>query len=191
MDPNPYVGPRAFDTDESGYFFGRDEETEILQGLVMSRRVVLLFAKSGVGKSSLVRAGLIPRLTATRTAGRGHRARQLPPKMKALPIATVGGALPAQISPKNVHSFIALYSLRPYADPKALAGQTLADGLTNLIGNNEDSPQDNIPACCLTWIRRRLSPSSSATPSAKRRPASAAGCVTAFRAAALSKRSTR
>ena len=60
MGRNPYVGPRAFNIDESDYFFGREEETEILQGLVMSRRVVLLFAKSGVGKSSFLNAGVIP-----------------------------------------------------------------------------------------------------------------------------------
>ena len=145
MDRNPYVGPRAFDIDESDYFFGREEETEILQGLVMSRRVVLLFAKSGVGKSSLVRAGLIPRLTAERKVGRGNRARQLPPKMKALPIATVGGALPTQIAPNNVYSFIALYSMRPDADPNDLVGQTLAEGLAELIDYDGHTPQDSIP----------------------------------------------
>ncbi len=149
MDGNPYVGPRAFNTAESDYFFGREEEIEILQGLVMSRRVVLLFAKSGVGKSSLVRAGLIPRLTAERTVGRGRRARRLPPKMKTLPIGTVGGGLPSQLNQPldNVYSFIALYSMQSDddVDPNTLAGQTLAEGLADLIGSDGNSPPDDLP----------------------------------------------
>ena len=72
---NPYVGPRAFEEEESQYFFGRDQEIEILSSLVMARRVSLFFAQSGAGKSSLLRAGLIPELTRQEKIGRGRRAR--------------------------------------------------------------------------------------------------------------------
>ncbi|MBI5878289.1 MAG: hypothetical protein HZB53_11620 [Chloroflexi bacterium] len=59
---NPYVGPRAFQTGEALY--GRDGEIDDLFNLLVARRIVLLYAPSGAGKSSLVQAGLIPRLRA-------------------------------------------------------------------------------------------------------------------------------
>lgn len=58
--PNPYVGPRAFQTGER--LFGRDYEIHELLNLFVAQRIVLLHAPSGAGKSSLVNAGLIPRL---------------------------------------------------------------------------------------------------------------------------------
>lgn len=58
---NPYVGPRAFETGEQLY--GRDRDTTNLYYLLLSERIVLLFSPSGAGKSSLVQAGLMPRLT--------------------------------------------------------------------------------------------------------------------------------
>jgi WD40 repeat protein len=58
--PNPYVGPRAFKTGETLY--GRDGDILNLYYLLLAERVVLLFSPSGAGKSSLIHAGLIPRL---------------------------------------------------------------------------------------------------------------------------------
>jgi WD40 repeat protein len=56
---NPYVGPRPYERDESGRFFGRDAEIRRLVSQIVSHRVVLLYAASGAGKSSLLSAGLI------------------------------------------------------------------------------------------------------------------------------------
>ena len=58
--PNPYVGPRAFETGETLY--GRDRELQDLLDLLIAERIVLLYSPSGAGKSSLIHAGLIPRL---------------------------------------------------------------------------------------------------------------------------------
>ena len=58
--PNPYVGPRAFRTGEKLY--GRDREVRELLDLLIAERIVLLHSPSGAGKSSLVQAGLFPRL---------------------------------------------------------------------------------------------------------------------------------
>ena len=58
--PNPYVGPRAFETGETLY--GRDHELRDLLDLLIAERIVLLYSPSGAGKSSLIHAGLIPRL---------------------------------------------------------------------------------------------------------------------------------
>lgn len=59
---NPYVGLRPFDIDESLLFFGRDDQTlELLQRL-HNFSFVAVVGSSGSGKSSLLRAGLIPAL---------------------------------------------------------------------------------------------------------------------------------
>lgn len=59
---NPYVGLRPFRDDENLLFFGRDEQTlELLQRLHHNRFVAVV-GSSGSGKSSLIRAGLIPAL---------------------------------------------------------------------------------------------------------------------------------
>ena len=58
--PNPYVGPRSFETGETLY--GRDRELQDLLDLLIAERIVLLYSPSGAGKSSLIHAGLVPRL---------------------------------------------------------------------------------------------------------------------------------
>lgn len=57
-----YPGTRAFEEDEQLLFFGRNEEIRRLHALVLANNLVVLFAKSGIGKSSLLNAGLIPLL---------------------------------------------------------------------------------------------------------------------------------
>ena len=58
----PYVGPQPFIRDDPRGFYGRDAELESLTDLVVSDRIVLLYAPSGAGKSSLIEARLAPRL---------------------------------------------------------------------------------------------------------------------------------
>src|SRR4051795_8230121 len=61
-DENPYVGPRPFEAGDAGLFFGRDGEINDLVALIVSNQVVLLYAASGAGKSSLVNAAVIGQL---------------------------------------------------------------------------------------------------------------------------------
>lgn len=60
-DPRPYVGPQPFERGQKN-FYGRQREEADLFDLVTSHREVLLYAVSGAGKTSLLNAGLIPRL---------------------------------------------------------------------------------------------------------------------------------
>src|SRR5262245_33251738 len=61
---NPFVGLRPFDSDEALLFFGRREQTvELLQQLHRTHFIAVV-GSSGCGKSSLIRAGLIPKLKA-------------------------------------------------------------------------------------------------------------------------------
>ena len=57
---NPYVGPVPFR--EGQKLYGREKETDELLDLLVSKRIVLLIAPSGAGKTSLIQAALIPRL---------------------------------------------------------------------------------------------------------------------------------
>jgi WD40 repeat protein len=126
---NPYVGPRPFETSDQGFFVGRDEEIKILEGQVMSRRASLLFAQSGAGKTSLLRAGLIPELTRPLEVGRGQRKR-VEQKMGVLPILTVGGAQ-SRLPPTVANPFLlnALSKLLPNAGLTELAGLSLRAAL--------------------------------------------------------------
>lgn len=57
-----YPGVRPFERSERNTFFGRDQDLDHLFLLVSREPVTVLFGKSGTGKSSLVNAGLLPRL---------------------------------------------------------------------------------------------------------------------------------
>jgi len=58
-----YPGVRPFETHEKHLFFGRSRDIEELYDLLLLERLTVLFAKSGYGKSSLLKAGIIPKFT--------------------------------------------------------------------------------------------------------------------------------
>ncbi len=58
----PYKGLDVFEEEDAGLFFGREELVDDLVGRVKASRTVFITGPSGSGKSSLVRAGLIPAL---------------------------------------------------------------------------------------------------------------------------------
>ena len=59
---NPYVGPRTFERAQGHLFFGREAEARDLLARVVSERLLLFYAQSGAGKSSLINARLTPAL---------------------------------------------------------------------------------------------------------------------------------
>jgi WD40 repeat protein/DNA-binding SARP family transcriptional activator len=59
---NPYKGLRAFGEADAPDFFGRQSEVDDLVAAVVDNRLVGVVGPSGSGKSSLVRAGLLPAL---------------------------------------------------------------------------------------------------------------------------------
>lgn len=58
----PYPGLRPYRETEKNNFFGRETDAAILIDKILTNRFTLLFAASGVGKSSLLQAAVIPRL---------------------------------------------------------------------------------------------------------------------------------
>lgn len=65
LDPqNPWPGLEAFTESSRRYFHGRDAEIDELARRVAGAPLTVLLGKSGLGKSSLLMAGLLPRLRA-------------------------------------------------------------------------------------------------------------------------------
>ena len=58
-----YPGTRPFSAHDRHLFFGRNDDIRKLSELIVLEKLVVLFSKSGYGKSSLLNAGVIPRLT--------------------------------------------------------------------------------------------------------------------------------
>jgi len=61
-DVCPYQGLQTFDEEHSEFFFGRDADIQRLVEKLKSSRFLAVLGPSGSGKSSLVRAGLVPAL---------------------------------------------------------------------------------------------------------------------------------
>ena len=68
---SPYKGLVPFDDSDldARFFFGRERETELVSANLMASRLTVLYGPSGVGKTSLLRAGVVRRLRALAPVG--------------------------------------------------------------------------------------------------------------------------
>src|SRR5437764_3064631 len=63
VDPqHPWLGLDSFSEETRAYFYGREEEVAELARRVQRKALTLLFGQSGLGKTSILRAGIVPRL---------------------------------------------------------------------------------------------------------------------------------
>lgn len=124
---NPYLGPRTFEERHAHLFFGRDRESRELLSTVISEPLVLFYAPSGAGKSSLINARLIPGL---RQEG-----------FLLLPTGRIGGAVADdQLAADNVFVHSLLASINQDLVPKDdLPFMPLASYL-RLARENMDDP---------------------------------------------------
>jgi hypothetical protein len=67
----PYPGLRPFESNEWPIFFGREKNVAETVDRLIDRQFVALHGDSGCGKSSLIRAGVIPRLESDQARGGG------------------------------------------------------------------------------------------------------------------------
>ncbi|MET8001330.1 tetratricopeptide repeat protein [Nonomuraea glycinis] len=110
----PYKGIGAFDVQDRHVFFGRCKESRALTELWRTQRLTVLYGASGIGKTSLLRAGVIPGLS--------------PNKTDVLPLGRVSYAsrFPrAALPPHNPHTLALLMSWSPTATPTRMAGMTI------------------------------------------------------------------
>lgn len=66
---NPYMGLKPFEREQAEYFFGREQAVRALLDRLSQNRFLAVIGPSGSGKSSLVRAGLLPELERDRISG--------------------------------------------------------------------------------------------------------------------------
>ena len=63
VDPqHPWLGLDSFTEETRAYFYGREEEVAELGRRVQRKLLTILFGQSGLGKTSILRAGIVPRL---------------------------------------------------------------------------------------------------------------------------------
>ena len=55
----PYQGLVPYSEDDAEWFFGRDEWREVIADNLRAYRITVVYGESGVGKSSLLRAGVV------------------------------------------------------------------------------------------------------------------------------------
>ena len=122
--PNsPYVGPRPFEETEEDQqrFFGRDREASDLLSLVIAHRVILVYAESGAGKTSLLNAKLIPMLKEEED-------------FDVLPIGRLQGRIPPGLATEEIANLYVFNVLLSWAkrvtDPRLLFRLTLCDYLS-------------------------------------------------------------
>ena len=141
----PYIGPRAFGRteDDEERFFGRDEETQEIVALISSHKLVLIYAQSGAGKTSIMNAEVIPTLERY--------------GFMVLPVTRVrvssdivydqssydNSIYKTQIS--NVYIFNALTSLKSDTDPQLFKNKTLSEFLKEYFPSNKEKNGKNRP----------------------------------------------
>jgi hypothetical protein len=59
---HPWLGLASYTEETRGYFHGREEEVAELGRRVQRKLLTILFGQSGLGKTSILRAGIVPRL---------------------------------------------------------------------------------------------------------------------------------
>lgn len=59
LPPSPYRGLRPYTEADAAFFFGREAEGEIVAANLLAARLTLLYGPSGVGKSSVLLAGVV------------------------------------------------------------------------------------------------------------------------------------
>lgn len=129
---NPYPGPRPFQIKEKEKFFGRDEEKEDLATLISAHRLVFLYAESGMGKTSLLNASLIPTLDQQ--------------GFDVLPVVRVGDPLPPELnlSPDEIRNIFVLNTLLSWRGEALDAHSLLQRSISEFLERRESSAKPRV-----------------------------------------------
>ena len=100
LPARPYPGLRPFEQHEWPIFFGRERMTDEIVDRLLGHRLLVVHGDSGCGKSSLVRAGVLPRLEQESARG-GVRWRTCTTLPRAAPLWNLARALAALDTPRE------------------------------------------------------------------------------------------
>lgn len=136
---NPFVGLRPFNWDESHLFFGREGQTDELLRRLQRTQFLAVIGTSGSGKSSLVRAGLLPALYGGFMVKAGSAWQVAVMRPGNAPIANLAAALH---HPK-------VFDIEPeYADIQPLVTETTLRlsnlGLIEVVQRADLPPENNL-----------------------------------------------
>ncbi|MCW5808779.1 MAG: protein kinase, partial [Deltaproteobacteria bacterium] len=127
---NPYRGLRPFESAHRGLFFGRGIEVGALVERLRTDAVAIVTGDSGVGKSSLVRAGVIPAIVdGALGAGRTWKAFTMVPGRR--PLAALAAAL-------GDPDLAARVLADPEELPRELQKRAAADGVVLFVDQLEE-----------------------------------------------------
>ncbi|GAB2947855.1 hypothetical protein GCM10027203_59400 [Nonomuraea fastidiosa] len=113
----PYVGLRPYRREESALFHGRGREAREVATLWQAAGLTVLYGASGVGKTSLLHAGVLPLLEPDRT--------------DVLPVARIAPRMNRPKAGENPYVMALLSSWAPDLDRERLAGMTISDFLND------------------------------------------------------------
>jgi YVTN family beta-propeller protein len=144
---DPFIGPRPFrrSKEDQLLFFGRDDEADEIISLISAHRLVLIYAQSGAGKTSIFNAKVIPMLERL--------------GFEVIPVARVritstAGFNPSSFDKKsnmefsdksNLYIHNTLQSINPKINSKELMNKTLSEFLNDYFPNQIDEGGDVIP----------------------------------------------
>lgn len=128
---SPYVGLRPFGPQDADRFFGRTREIREIAALWCSNKLTVVYGPSGVGKTSLLHAGVIPALD--------------PERFEVWPVGRVSLPVGTDREPDSgAYTAALLSSWHPERPPDSFAGLSLTDFLER-YGERTDRYGDPIP----------------------------------------------
>ena len=156
---NPYRGLESYNPEDKDLFFGRDLLIQALLQFVADHSLTVVLGASGSGKSSLVKAGLIPRLASLQSSAgqenQGDRPSSPSTKTNQYRWQTLGPMRPGEYPLTSLNTVLMAAQLPPIAipiaaqrtniskisittdSPSMLVERTLADSLTIWRGRPE------------------------------------------------------
>jgi hypothetical protein len=158
---NRYLGVQPFRKGDRHLFFGRDEDIENLHDFILLEKIVVLFGKSGYGKSSLLSAGVLPRLT-DEAQPAAYRFRTVE--------ARFGNYVEGS-------SFAPLETLRRILEKEMPGTASDLTDLTNFQNLSNLSPSNLSPSLWQLFKQRQFSVPPSETPVGGRQSAVGGGCL--------------
>jgi WD40 repeat protein len=142
---NPFIGPRPYQRTDRANFYGRTREARDLLSLILAERVVLFYAQSGAGKTSLLNTQIIPALEDD--------------GFQVLANIRVGSDLPPGLdarSVKNIFVFSTGMGLTASAASETYTGSTLTSFLQNAIVAGTESAETRPPVLILDQFEEIL-----------------------------------
>jgi len=130
---NPFPGLRPFDTAEAHLFFGRDQQVLDLADRLGRNHFVAVLGLSGSGKSSLVRAGLIPTLQRGRALELGKTWRVVITRPSGQPFASLAAELRCDVAELSSSSHGLIDYVRRQFNPQQEALLLLVDQFEELF----------------------------------------------------------